>query len=137
MGSPVQNCPMYTNTKNHAQIYVFNNAELIGTGYRTDRCTSTPTTMPTSWSTATSRCSAPWHHIRLILVSRCRFLTMLSLLEQVTEMPDVHQQQYKQQGPGHFMLLLGLWASIPKKTTLLALRRGSSFCCDSNHPISP
>ena len=44
------------------QIYVFDHAELIGTGYRAVRCTSTPRTMPTTWSIATSRCnSAPWH----------------------------------------------------------------------------
>ena len=80
------------------QIYVFDPALLIGTGFRTVGCTSTPTT----GSRATSKCnSAPWHHRRLILVSWYMFLTMLSWLEQVSELSDVHQhqQQCQQHGP--------------------------------------
>ena len=84
------------------QIYVFDPALLIGTGFRTVRCTPTPTTMSTTWSTATSRCnSAPWHHRRLIFVSTYIFLTIPSWFEQISELSEVHQhhKQCQQQGP--------------------------------------
>ena len=80
------------------------------------------TTLPTTWSRATSRCnSASWHHRRLILVSRYLFLTMLSWLEQVSELPDVHQHQQncQQHGPGplknvtHLPGIVESWSWFP------------------------
>jgi len=105
------------------QLYVFDHADLIGTGYITVRCTPTPRTIPTTWSRATSRCnSAPWHCRSLILVARYMFLTMQSWLEQVSEFLNVHQRQEQRQQHGT-ELLQGV-------TQLPGIVEGWSWCPD-------
>ena len=89
------------------------------------RWTLTPKTMPTKECWATSRCnSAPGQYKvkRMILMYIYMFLTMLSWLEQVLELSDVHQhqQQCQQCGPG---LLQGV-------TQLPGIVEGCSWCPD-------
>jgi len=63
---------------------------------------------------------APGNHRRLILVSRSMFLTMMSLLEHGSELPDLHQQQWQEHGPGPLQCV----------TQLPGVVAGCSWCQD-------